>query len=188
MLCFDIETGGISPTSVVLSASILYFDPREKLTYQQLLDSTFFIKFNVVDQLQRLKRTTDKSTLDWWNTQSDYARKINLIPTKTDVTVETGLQLLNKYVKSYPESSIIWARGSMDEAIITNLYQTVDIEMPVKYNQWRDIRTAVDILYGSTNGYCDVEHPEFNKDMVIKHLPYHDVCYDVMMLLYGKEK
>lgn len=55
------------------------------------------------------------------------------------------------------------------------------------YAQWRDIRTAVDIMYGSTNGYCSVEHPDFARHNVIKHHPVHDCALDVMMLLYGKQ-
>jgi hypothetical protein len=51
---------------------------------------------------------------------------------------------------------------------------------------WRDMRTAVDLLSGGTNGYCDVVHPKFNRADVIKHHPVHDCALDAMMLLYGK--
>jgi hypothetical protein len=56
------------------------------------------------------------------------------------------------------------------------------------YAAWRDIRTAVDILTGSTNGYCDVVYDGFDRHEVIKHHPVHDCALDAMMLMYGKSK
>jgi hypothetical protein len=54
------------------------------------------------------------------------------------------------------------------------------------YAMWRDVRTAVDILYGTTNGYVEVDHPLFDRTAVIKHHPVHDCALDAMQLLYGK--
>jgi hypothetical protein len=51
---------------------------------------------------------------------------------------------------------------------------------------WRDVRTAVDLMGGGTNGYCDVIHPLFERAQVIKHHPVHDCALDAMMLMYGK--
>ena len=52
---------------------------------------------------------------------------------------------------------------------------------------WRDVRTAVDCLYGSSNGYVEVVKDGFDRAAVIKHHPVHDCALDAMMLMYGKQ-
>jgi hypothetical protein len=74
----------------------------------------------------------------------------------------------------------------MDQMVIDSLAKKLDMQPITEYNMWRDIRTAVDLLTGSSNGYCDVDHPLFNRASVIKHHPVHDCALDAMMLMYGK--
>jgi hypothetical protein len=190
MFVFDIETLGTESSSVVLSAAIVYFDGKEKLSYQDYLNKTLFVKFDVADQIRRLKRTVDKDTLEWWNKQSDYVRTQSIKPKPDDSLTEEGIDKIVRYMNKFenPREQMIWARGSLDQVIIDSLFKLVGKLPMTEFYNWRDTRTAVDILYGSSNGYCDIDHPDFNRDLVIKHVPYHDVCYDVMMLTQGKEK
>ena len=76
----------------------------------------------------------------------------------------------------------------MGQVSIDSLSRAVDFESISEYYNWRDVRTAIDIIFGTSNGYCDIDHPEFNRDLVLKHHPAHDICLDVMMIIYGKEK
>lgn len=188
--CFDVETLATESTSVILSAAIVYFEPKSEPSYQDLLDNTLFVKFNAEEQISQLKRIVNKSTLDWWKTQPDYARQVSFNPKKDDLTAEEGIDRIIRYMDRYPNprEQTMWARGSLDQVTIDSLCRQIDKPTISEYYTWRDVRTAIDILYGSSNGYCGIEHPEFNRDLVIKHAPYHDVCLDVMMLLYGKER
>lgn len=188
--CFDVETLDVESTAVVLSAAIVYFDPKESISYQQLLDRTLFVKFNVEDQIKRLKRTISKSTLEWWAKQAKYVQDKSIKPSSSDLLVEDGVDRIVQYMNRYenPKEHTMWARGALDSLVIDSLCVSIDKEPITNYYTWRDVRTAIDIIYGSGNGYCEIEHSEFDKDRVLKHLPYHDVCLDVMMLLYGKEK
>lgn len=190
MFCFDIETLSIESTAVVLSASIVHFDPTTRPSYQELLDNTLFVKFNAKDQITRLKRTVDKDTINWWDKQSDYAKSISLTPKATDVLVEDGLAQIRHYMNQFPDArkKPMWARGYLDQVAIDSLTRCVNQTEITEYYTWRDVRTYIDVVYGASNGYCEVDHPSFDKNKVIKHTPYHDVCYDVMMILYGKEK
>ena len=70
---------------------------------------------------------------------------------------------------------------------IDSLAKKLDMHSITDYNMWRDVRTAVDILYGTSNGYTDVVHPEFRRHEVIKHHPVHDCALDAMQLMYGKQ-
>jgi len=188
MFIFDIETLGIESNAVILSAAIIHFDPEEKPSYQDLLDNSCFVKFSAKDQIKRLGRTVDSGTLEWWKKIHEYIRKVSFDPAPNDLLAEEGIQQLKNYMAKYPGSDkqTMWTRGSLDQMATDSLCVKLDIAPISGYNMYRDVRTAVDILTGSTNGYCNVEHPNFDRAMVIKHHPVHDCALDAMMLMYGK--
>ena len=188
MFIFDVETLDTESTCVVLSAAIIHFDPEEEPSYQDLLDKALFVKFDSMEQVKKLNRTISHSTLDWWKGQHEYVRGLSFDRKETDVSAHDGIALLTKYVGKYDQNrkQTMWARGSLDQMAIDSLALSVDLERITPYNMWRDVRTAVDILYGTTNGYCEVVHPEFKRHEVIKHHPVHDCALDAMQLMYGK--
>ena len=188
MFMFDIETLGVESTTVILSIACIHFNPEEKPTFQQLIDSAFFVKLDAKDQVKRLGRTVSKSTLDWWSGQHVAVKKKSFDPSDTDVKAEYAVEMLNTWVKQFPEweKSTVWARGSLDQMAYGSLENRLGVDPIFHFARWRDVRTAVDIFTGSTNGYCKVEHPEFENYLVVKHDPIHDCALDVMMLVYGK--
>ena len=193
MFMFDVETLGVASDSVVLSMACIQFDPAINPTYKQLKDSAFFVKFDAKDQVKRLHRKIDKSTVTWWSKQCLNAKIKSLIPSESDVTVENGIAEFSQWVESKSDKkSYVWARGNLDEIVLRSLeYQvTGDKDNTVfAYSRWRDVRTAIDFLTGNLNGYCTVDHPEFNFDIdVTKHNPIDDCASDIMMLIYGKSK
>jgi len=193
MFMFDVETLGIASDSVVLSMACIQFDPTTNPTYKELKESAFFVKFDAKDQVNRLNRKIDKSTVEWWGKQCQNVKIKSLIPSSNDVTVEKGLEQFWSWVESKNDKkSYVWARGNLDEIVLRSLeYQaTGDKDNTVfAYNRWRDVRTAVDFLTSNFNGYCQVDHPDFNFDIdVTKHNPIDDCASDIMMLLYGKPK
>lgn len=188
MFVFDVETLGVESNSVVLSAALLHFDPEQKPTYQQMLDGACFVKFNAREQIEQYKRTIDIGTLEWWKNQHQYARQVSFDPSSNDLTAVQGITILHNYMNKFPNANkqTMWARGSLDQLVIDSLCRKVDLETITTYNMWRDVRTAVDIMYGTTNGYCEIEHEGFERASVIKHHPVHDCALDAMMLMYGK--
>ena len=189
MFIFDIETLGVESNAVVLSAALIHFDPLQQQSYQDLLDNACFVKFNAKEQMD-VGRTVSKGTLDWWKEQHEYTRSVSFDPKRDDVTVENGFKQFYDYMAKFPNShdQAMWARGSLDQMAIDSLARKFDLEPLTRYNMWRDVRTAVDILYGTSDGYCDVDHPSFKRHEVIKHHPVHDCALDAMMLMYGKTK
>lgn len=189
MFIFDIETLGVESTCVVLSAAMIYFDPVTKPTYQDLLENTCFVKFNAKEQLHA-GRTITKSTLDWWKTQHEYTRKISFDPSADDMTVKDGIEKLYYFMNKFenPRKQTMWARGSLDQMAIDSLTRKFDMESITEYYVWRDVRTAVDLLCNTAQGYTEIDHPSFKRHEVIKHHPVHDCAYDAMMLMYGKKK
>jgi hypothetical protein len=187
MFVFDVETLGVESTAVVLSAAMVHFDPEKRPTYQDLLDNACFVKFDVKEQLS-VGRSSSKSTLEWWKSQHEYVRKVSLDPSREDMTVENGMQKFYDYMAKFTNAKqqTMWARGSLDQMAIDSLAVKFGLEEITGYNVWRDVRTAVDILYGTTNGYVEVVHPLFERHNVIKHHPVHDCALDAMQLMYGK--
>ena len=67
MFVFDVETLGKKSDSVILSMAAIHFNPDEKPSPEKMKREAFFAKFDVVDQRQRLKRSMNTGTMDWWN-------------------------------------------------------------------------------------------------------------------------
>ncbi len=192
MFCFDLETAGLESTAAILSLGMVYYDPTLPLNYNQLLKDSIFIKFDLNDQIKNYGRTTTKSTLDWWRKQCKAAQVMSLIPRSTDVLAMDGVEQLRKWFFSKPDakSDIIWARGTLDQPVFESLVRALDVDPYVNYNQWRDVRTAIDCFYPhAKNGYISVDETkcqEFDWYKVVKHDPIHDAAYDICQLFAGK--
>jgi len=188
MFMFDVETLGVDSNSVVLSAGLVHFEPGKNQSYQDLLDNACYVKFKAKEQID-MKRQVDLGTLEWWKNQHDYVRECALSPSKHDLTIQEAFAIMHAWLNKFPnyQKQTMWARGSLDQMVIDNLARAVDSQPLTGYNMWRDVRTAVDILYGSTNGYCEIVYPGFERAACIKHHPVHDCALDAMMLMYGKQ-
>jgi hypothetical protein len=167
---------------------MVHFDPEKRPTYQDLLDNACFVKFDVKEQL-KAGRSASQSTLGWWKDQHEYVRKVSLDPSADDMNVKDGMQMFYDYMAKFPNAKqqTMWARGSLDQLSIDSLAVKFGLEEITGYNMWRDVRTAVDIMFGTTNGYVEVDHPLFKRHEVIKHHPVHDCALDAMQLMYGKQ-
>jgi hypothetical protein len=115
-------------------------------------------------------------------------KQVSLEPSSDDVSVVDGMQKFYDYMAKFPNAhkQTMWARGSLDQLAIDSLAVKFGLEEITPYHMWRDVRTAVDILFGTTEGYTDVDHPLFERHNVIKHHPVHDCALDAMQLMYGK--
>jgi hypothetical protein len=83
-----------------------------------------------------------------------------------------------------------WARGNLDQLVLDSFEEQLEIQPIWPFQRWRDVRTAIDFLYGTTQGYCKVVTPPwveaFDKDLhITKHNPIDDCVLDAMMLMYG---
>jgi hypothetical protein len=187
MFVFDVETLGVESNAVILSAALVHFDPEQKPSYQDMLDDACFVKFNAKEQID-IGRTVSKSTLGWWKEQHEYVKKVSLDPSRDDMMAENAIKVLYDYMAKFPNASkqTMWARGSLDQLVIDSLCVKLGMQEITGYNMWRDVRTAVDIMYGTSNGYVEVDHPTFKRHDVIKHHPVHDCALDAMQLMYGK--
>jgi hypothetical protein len=190
MFIFDVETLGKESNSVILSMAAIYFDPETKPSYEDLYNSAFFVKFDAEDQVRRLSRKIGRTTLQWWAKQCDIVKAKSLNPNKAlDVKFEDGYEAMRTWAESKKDDQCyVWARGNLDQLVLDSFEEQLEIKPIWPFNRWRDVRTAIDILYNTTNGYCPVNYKGFSAESkVIKHNPVDDCAYDAMMLMYGAD-
>ena len=186
IFCFDVETLSTGQDAIILSAAILWFDEKKEYSYQNLLDNTLFVKFNAKEQKQKYNRKVDKNTIEWWNKQCEAVKKISLYPMETDLSLSDGFYLIRDYIKKHTiGSEVVWTRGSLDQFVVDDVCKnSLKIDLLFNYSQYMDMRTAINLLKTTAKGgYCSVSDLDLN--LIYKHDPKHDVCFDVAMLLYG---
>ena len=188
----DTETLGLSDSHVVLSLAICCVDlnfamhstPNE--LYNHVLENSKFIKFDAIEQKMEYRRLVSDDTLEWWKKIPLDIQKMSLIPSPDDFSSKDGLTELQNYMDSIPESGKfpIYQRGYLDGSILLGLSDSVGVKCPLNAFRFRDVRTFVDVLYGSNDGYADVDN--FDKTLVKKHDPIHDIARDCVIMVFGK--
>jgi hypothetical protein len=193
MFIFDVETLGKESNSVILSMAAIYFEPDKEPSHTQLRDSAFFVKFDVQDQIKRLDRKVGKTTIEWWSKQCENARNKSFKPRADDITFEIGYEAMRQWANTKNDSKCwVWARGNLDQLVLDSMEEQLELKPIWPFSRWRDVRTAVDFLYGTKNGYVEVDTPAWveafdSKLHITKHNPIDDCIFDAMQLMYGKK-
>lgn len=101
----DSETLDRWDDAIVLSASFVYGDLTKEISFEELVDTAFFMKFDAKEQ-KAMGRKIDQGTLDWWRSDKvdEEARKISLYPAAHDRSV-------SEFTKEYN----IWAHKKLFE-------------------------------------------------------------------------
>jgi hypothetical protein len=185
---FDVETLGKESNSVMLSMACIYFDPDKQPTPDELRKGAFFAKFNVEDQIKRLNRKVGKTTMQWWAKQCDNVRTVSFKPNPHDVRFEDGYEAMREWAKTKNDDKCwVWARGNLDQLVLDSFEEQLELKPIFPFNRWRDVRTAIDILYKTSKGYVKVDYPGFDPALhITKHNPIDDCVLDAMMLMYGE--
>lgn len=165
----DLETLDTSETAVVVTIAAVKFNRFGgiiELSNQGC--SEFSQHINVTEQLIN-GRTTSGSTLKWWRSQSDEAKHSLL----KHVEIEPVGEAL-KDLAVFIDGCQLFSRGTdFDFKILANMYKQLDMKVPWKFNQVRDVRTYIDAFTGGESGYIkDAKIP----DWIINHDSLHD-CY-----------
>lgn len=181
---FDFETLSQEQTNgVVLSLAMLNFCEvrfvgEYAYTFDELVESTHTIKFDVEEQVRKYKRQINKDTLEWWSNQGELAKQ-QLKPSSEDKSISEIYKffILNKSVNVKK----VYTRGNTFDPIFLE-YICRQIGKPLPYDWWevRDTRSLIDGLSWGT----DLKHsfiPEGCENF-IPHDPKHDIAMDVMRL------
>ena|ERR1039458_2061241 len=193
MYSVDIETLGLESNAVILSAAIIHFDLEKDafVTFEELIQRSLTVKISVMPQVAGPKgRQIDKSTVDWWGKQSPDAKHGSFETSSRDLMPIIAIDQLRDYIETYSNGDdIFWARGGMDQMILDSFCRSFKQPVLTKYWQWRDFRTAIDLLSDKKviDRTAESIIPGFDMSKVIKHIPAHDAAYDLLQLLSCKD-
>ena len=185
VMVMDAESLGTKDSAVVLSYGMVITDPSVEKTFEEIYrDDTLYIKLSIKDQVSK-GRTIDKSTLEWWKKQGAEASHV-LSPSKDDVTVEAALSMIDNFMsqKNFnPKQSTSWSRGLIDHRWLEDMCKMVGRNSLVPFWMPREIRTQIDCLKGTKNGYIpEIREPLENSGVLIKHHAAHDTILDYLQL------
>ena len=137
----DIETMGTQPNAVILSIGACSVTDPAITFYEEL-------------GLNQAHRTYDGDTFKWWMQQE---RAGNRIPFGTSQLAAT-LQSLAMWLGQFPDVKV-WAKGTdFDCTILRNAYESLQLNLPWKYNNVRDCRTIFKLLPLDTGLFNQTPH------------------------------
>lgn len=134
-LMLDFETIGQDPDTAVISLGAVFFN---ELTGE--LGPTFYMAFDIDSQL-KAGRSVTGSTLKWWMSQSNAAKKVFNEKAEDPKQV---LELFSKWVLAQTTISKVkpWGNGStFDISIIEDMFRMYNVKCPWLYYNVFDLRT-----------------------------------------------
>ena len=186
-IIFDFETLSVDVNQgVVLSLGLLTYNSfrlnsDELYSYDELLGKTKYMKFDVTEQVKKYGRKIDKSTLEWWNTQGESAKKVLDPNPDLDQSID---KLYNFFVLNVNINNLktVFTRGNtFDIPMLEGILKSTGYSVPYPFWMVRDTRSYLDgLLYGSgqRNSYI----PEGCQEKFVAHDARHDVVMDVMRM------
>lgn len=156
----DIETMGTSPQSPVLTIGAVLFDPYEQDSVQALENRGFLRRIDLSDALT-YSGGVEPDTMKWWLQQDDAAIKelvngefTSLKQALVDFRnycIDRNAHLEKKFFpgwSAYPQACILWAKSpDFDCKILENACRAVDEAMPMRFFQYRCVRTLQDLCW-----------------------------------------
>jgi|SRR6056297_696391 len=169
----DLETLDVIPSATVLSLGAVKFNP---FTNEEP-HSELYLKILVDDQ-DRLGRTTSESTIEWWGKQ-DPAVMEEAFDQTDAVTVEEALRQLNKWVVGVDE---IWGQGyGFDMTMLEDMYRSIGKPVPWQFWQVSDSRTITkrmprdprkDMQTNLHNALADAYFQAKSVQIIFKHFDF----------------
>lgn len=187
-ICFDVESIGNKPDSVILSIAFLVFNLEEVADFQTLVSRVKRIKFDWKKQLGT--RVAYNDAVEFWK-HPDQAEAYKRVVEYdgSEVALEELPNILREYMKKYEidlydVGTHVYCRGNnFDPVIFDHIMEQLKAQNPFPYWKPRCFRTAIDniaMLYDPKhNGRGVIKFPD--PDGFVKHVEEHDIAKDVLM-------
>lgn len=131
-IMIDIETLGTTYGCAVLSIGAVRFDRNTGE-----IGDKFYASMG--QQAQKYGHAS-QATLDWWEQQSSEAKEAAFSGTEDPVAVA------NTLASRIDKNDFVWGNGSIfDITILESWFSSVDVAVPWKFWNVRDVRTVVDL-------------------------------------------
>lgn len=150
-IMIDLETLGTAPGCIVLSIGAVQFDPAAE---GDGLGIGFHAAISVEDS-EDLGLTIDPSTEQWWERQSDDAKKAAF---EGGICLRKALSAFDDfYIDSGAEC--LWGHGaSFDAPVLEAVYRAIRWQAPWKYNATRCTRTLYELAGVSPDRTVGTHH------------------------------
>jgi hypothetical protein len=180
----NLETLDTATSSKILSIGVVPFNFGEQVSFEELCnrESSLYLKIDMSTYPDGF--TESSSTCAWWDKQGDEARHV-LAPNSEDIDIVKALAKVQLHLMAFvqpleKDGGQVFCRGyDFDGGILNHHYDQLQLLRPWHYNRFRCIRTAIDTLAGTRNGYVK----EANPDGFIKHHALHDAAKDTLTML-----
>ena len=135
----DLETLGVNPDSVVMTLGAIKFNPFQN----EEPHSPLYLRCDIEEQSEKLGRTIDDSTMEWWGKQPKEIQD-EAFGDHERVLSDNLTKQLNKWCVGL---DYIWCQGpTFDFVILQDLYKNIGKPVPWNYWQIRDSRTLFKML------------------------------------------
>ena len=137
-IIIDIETLGRRNDAAITQIGVAIADENFNVLDKRLIQIDPKIWYTC-------NRTFTGETLLWWMNQKN--TPVSNIYTNYAYSYETAMSTLNSIFKRYnTDDTIVWTKGTMDLFCIKDLCEYFNMEIPWKFWQPRDIRTAKEFI------------------------------------------
>src|SRR6478609_3020281 len=137
----DLETLGTKPNAIILSIGACLVnwktgEPDPKFDFYRVIS---------VDSCKLAGLTECPSTVKWWSTQSEEARKVF---TEPSISLEQGLIDFYNHMRQFNLNKVrLWGNGSdFDNVILGSAYDAVGLNAPWRFYNSRCFRTVRKLL------------------------------------------
>ena len=180
----DLETLSVYDDSIILSLGIVIADATKKATFQELIQKSLFLKFDVKEQ-KDLGRKVLPSTLEWWVDQVEEAKKISFYPDpKRDISImEISNKIIDycKHIGIDKNKVFVWSRSiGFEKGKINHVIETLGLEQIFSYKNYLDVVTLCHIT--EQNRYAGINVKDYVEQGFIYHHPTHDAVLDFLRL------
>lgn len=190
---FDAETLGQNMIDcAVIDVSMFVADTDQMLSNEpydlSTINQVTRYKLSIKDQVDNYQFVVYQDTVDFWQSQSDAARR-HIAPKRSDLTVSQFCEQLISDIDNRGKINYWWSRSNaFDPILLWRLFNTqgkrqhFDLRFP--YWSVRDIRTFIDakLDFPKLNPFVPVDDKKAWEDSFVKHDSSWDVLADVLRM------
>ena len=134
----DLETLDTCPDATILTIGGVKFNPYKDTEPH----SDFYFRLDI-DEQDRLGRTVNQDTLDWWGKQDPQIRE-EAFQVEDRVGLKHWLDHMTKWMVGV---DVLWGHGyGFDVTIVETVYRQMSTPIPWNFWQVRDGRTLISLL------------------------------------------
>ncbi len=139
----DLETLSTSPKSAILTIGAVKFSRAASETPPSP-DDSFYRKIDLSEYRDAQFEISDECVA-FWEKQSDDAKR-ETFKGKDRVSLKSALSDLSAFMGARAPFTRVWSNGSVfDIIILENAFRTLNLDVPWKFWNVRDVRTMLDV-------------------------------------------